>query len=75
MIYLLQSIFFNAFCCIIEYFFLFIHRYKGKKKPDAVLAEICWWSKTIYQNQEDDDEEEEEQQQEEAGWQQSDESD
>lgn len=52
--------------------FLFsLHRYKGKKRPDTLLAEICWWSKTIYQTQDVEDEE----QQGECGWQQSDESD
>lgn len=30
-------------------------RYRGKKSPDAILADICWWSKTLY---EDEDEEE-----------------
>lgn len=24
-------------------------RYRGKKKPHAILAEICWWYKNVYE--------------------------
>lgn len=27
-------------------------RYRGKKSPDSVLAEICWWSKNLFKDQE-----------------------
>lgn len=36
--------------------YIFILRYKGKGKPDAVLAEICWWSKTLFEEYEEQDE-------------------
>lgn len=41
-------------------------RYRGKKSPDAILADICWWSKTMYENREEKEQEEEE---EEEDWQ------
>lgn len=32
-----------------------ISRYKGKKKPDAILAEILWWSKTVFERTEEEE--------------------
>lgn len=34
-------------------------RYRGKRAPNAVLAEICWWSKALFEEREDRDESEE----------------
>lgn len=34
------------------------YRYRGKKSPDSVLAEICWWSKNLFIDQEEINEDE-----------------
>lgn len=41
----------------IENYFRF--RYRGKKSPDAILAEICWWYKNTFEEEEDEEKEEE----------------
>lgn len=33
-------------------------RYRGKKSPSAILAEICWWSKLVCQDKDDPDDKE-----------------
>ena len=35
----------------IENYFRF--RYRGKKSPDAILAEICWWYKNTFEEEEE----------------------
>lgn len=32
-----------------------IYRYRGKQLPDAVLAEICWWSKNVFEDEEEEE--------------------
>lgn len=41
---------------IIEMYYRF--RYRGKKSPDAILAEICWWYQKTFVEQEKEEEEE-----------------
>lgn len=41
----------------IENYFRF--RYRGKKSPHAILAEICWWYKNTFEEEEDEEKEEE----------------
>lgn len=36
-----------------------LFRYKGKKSPDKILAEICWWMKNLFEATEEEDEPEE----------------
>lgn len=31
-------------------------RYKGKKAPDAIPVEICWWSRNVFEAQEEEKE-------------------
>lgn len=43
-------------CIYSQYFpsinhFRFFFRFKGKRRLDAILAEICWMSKTRYENE------------------------
>lgn len=33
------------------------YRYRGKKSPGAILGEICWWSKHMFEDDESEDEE------------------
>lgn len=35
---------------------ILVCRYRGKKTPDAILAEICWWSRCVFEAQEDEQE-------------------
>lgn len=35
-------------------------RYKGKKKLDSILAEICWMNKVLYEKQKEEEEEQQE---------------
>ena len=32
------------------FLFCFFFRYKGKSRPDAVMAEICWRAKNLFQD-------------------------
>ncbi|XP_067635723.1 nucleolin-like [Eurosta solidaginis] len=34
-------------------------RNRGKKSPDAILAEICWWYKSTFEEEENEEKEEE----------------
>lgn len=34
------------------------YRYRGKKSPSAIIAEICWWSKLVWQDKDDLDDKE-----------------
>lgn len=36
-----------------------LFRYSGKKSPDKILAEICWWMKNVFEATEEEDEPEE----------------
>lgn len=38
----------------IENYFRF--RYRGKKSPHAILAEICWWYKNTFEEEEKEEE-------------------
>lgn len=39
-----------------------IRRYRGKKRPDAILGEICWWSQKIHDEEKEEDFEDEDRQ-------------
>lgn len=34
-----------------------LNRYRGKTASDAILAEICWWSKAIFKEREENENE------------------
>lgn len=38
-----------------NYICIIIYRYKGKRKPNVILAEMLWWSKTILEKEEDEE--------------------
>lgn len=62
------EVFFKNSILILQITSIFsLHRYRGKKRPDAILAEICWWSKSIFDGQEDEDSDEDEDQEGETG--------
>lgn len=51
------------------------HRYQGKKRPDAILGEICWWSQATFDEQKFNEEDEDTQQQDEGDEEDDDDSD